>query len=311
MVDLPVSLRHILLPSRPPQHGKALLTMHTATHNPTVHTHVIETCISCAIGGLLCFAAGMKMYSLLVLLKLDATLTPFETFFISEVECLLGIWLLSGVKPHFALGVARLFFLAAVLYLLNGMLAGQTRCACLGSLEPRLVVMLAIDCAILASLTLFVTGKIPWHETLCTALAFCTPRNAGRFVVGLLLVTLIVSCREWLLRAGVSRWITSEPLFVADIDFGPAVSQTEGVRVRTAYVQLENSGINAVRLLGIVNDCDCKVVAGVPSIVNGRSNSRIEVQMSFDEAVLSPQRVLTILTDVPSQPRVLVSLHGT
>ena len=276
-----------------------------------VPCELFARCVTLVVGAVLCFSAVMKMHSLLVLDQIQLMRSPIETFALAEVECVLGIWLISGMAHTIAVAAARLFFLIVALYLVFLYLNGETQCECLGSLTPKLLTMLTLDCAILICLIFFTKADICWSGQGKLNVNALFPRcDKRRIMCGLMLAALVLVGREQILRTNIGSWLTEESIRVSGVTFVRSAPGRDGVTVITGNVRLENFGDRSVTVLGAILDCDCSMATGFPFRIHAGSIGTIAVRITSDGKTSDPRRVVKLLTDVPSQPRVLVMLHS-
>jgi hypothetical protein len=100
-----------------------------------------------SLGFLLLSAAFLKGYELLVALLPETSVWTSRAFRIAaiEVECLLGLWLPSGLRPRWARRAALATFLGFFAVSMSKTMAGEASCGCFGPVPIPPLWIAALD----------------------------------------------------------------------------------------------------------------------------------------------------------------------
>ncbi|MEX2121711.1 MAG: MauE/DoxX family redox-associated membrane protein [Pirellulales bacterium] len=119
------------------------------------------------LGVILLAAAGLKGYHLPTVASAEAHVVSFRWLAIGGLagfECILGIWLLSGLRPRAAWGVSLATFGGFGAYSLIVALRGLPSCGCFGGVSVSPWATLVLDLTALAAL-FFVPIPVPQGTT--------------------------------------------------------------------------------------------------------------------------------------------------
>ena len=210
-------------------------------------------------------------------------LSPLWLQFLSiEVELLLGLWLLSGMRPRLAWWVTLSFF--AILAGMSFLLAwqGQASCGCFGKVEVNPWYTFALDIVIVAIM-------LPLSFTNLTSRAASAPGGITQLFNPIFQITLITTLLLSILALGFTL-ITGDPwaalarLRGETLAVIPAVTQLgEGTagESRTFQVQLRNYSDKPIKVVGGTTSCACIATQDLPITIPAGGAESINVKITF------------------------------
>jgi hypothetical protein len=253
------------------------------------------------LGLVLLLAAGLKAHALW-----SAPFQPIALFISPrwqvaaiELETVLGLWLLSGVRSLAAWRAAMLSFslLAGVSAYLG--IVGVPSCGCFGQVHVHPWLALAVDLVAMGSL--WQTRPNSWRVSLRPK--FPPLRRTATVGVGasaLLAVSALPLFTEGQLLSSTLALLRSESLViepaVIDLGSGPrGVSRTFSIRVR-------NRSDHPIRLLGGTAGCKGVATKSMPLSIQARETENVIIVVRFTGPVGHGQQPYRLYTDDPSQP---------
>lgn len=219
------------------------------------------------VGLLLLVAAGLKVYGLAVEPVGPSGIfsSPWFQAALVQAECLLGLWLLSGLHARTAWRVTLATFACFAAFSLYQGWVGQTSCGCFGALRVNPWVAFALDGFVITALIL---ARPPQTKPL--------PAAEARPTLSMLHTGLPVLATATALIAGLSAvatfWYGSPAAALASlrgerlsvspslVDFGEAI----GGETQEASIMLTNRTDARIRVVGGTSDCACTVLQDLP-----------------------------------------------
>ncbi|QJW98785.1 MauE/DoxX family redox-associated membrane protein [Frigoriglobus tundricola] len=224
-------------------------------------------------GAVLLAAVALKVHGLSAggVGRALSLLSPRTQLVGTEVEALVGIWLLSGYARRGAWwsGLMLFFALAAVSAYLVAV--GQKSCGCFGRVEVSPWVSLALDAV--CALGLVATRPDGVWPGRAVSKHDLVPACGLVAAVGLLFAATGETTGRSLSR------LRGEPLFIAggDTDAGAAPKGES----RTVPVTVENLSETDVNLFGGTTTCACVATADLPLIVPAHGQATVHVTIKF------------------------------
>lgn len=255
------------------------------------------------VGGLLVAAAGLKLVGLAgsALPTVGWYAQPWVQGAAAGWELVLGAWLLGGSAARAAWAAAVLTFLAFAAVSASLGLAGVASCGCLGVVSASPWVAFAIDIAALALLAVGYPGRNPTP-------AAERPRFGGVVVGSTAVLMAIGAAGSWVYGspgAALSR-LRGDELTVAPghLDFGVLPTG----EAADAALTVSNWSDRPVRLIGGTSDCTCTTLSDLPVTIAPGDRVEVTVRLVAPSSAGHLTRTVTLRTDHPDQPVVLVRI---
>jgi hypothetical protein len=268
--------------------------------------------ISKAVGALLLAAAALKLQGLGTdaVGRMGLFSMPEFQLAVVEVECFLGIWLISGIRPiaSWLVSLATFTCFAAVsLYLA---MVGQASCGCFGGLSVNPWHAFALDVGIIALLgfgrpELAGLSKV-WHSKGSGSLDALFGAVGGILLFSGLLLGLaqaIFGSIPATLANLRGERVSIHPL-VVDVGQG-----TSG-QIRHISVELINWTDRPIRIIGGTKDCTCTVLKDLPITIPAKATRALSVGVRMTKTPGIFTRRVTFLVDDNGFMRVGFTLTG-
>lgn len=268
------------------------------------------TIVRILLGVLLLVAAGLKFTD--NGLGSETGFGPFASptwrLAVTEVEAILGLWLLVGVASHLLWFAALLFFLGLAGTSLYLGMEGQPSCGCFGaSLSVSPWHTLGLDLTAVATLVWWRPRRehgieVAYSVMLRQVLAVI----AGSGVV----LVAVLGGLAWKYGSPFEALIQArgEPIVVE-----PSVSQVDEAvagEKRTFTLRISNHQDRSVRIMGGTTTCSCITTDDLPITVPPNESRPIMVRIRFGGRPGSFQHSFVLYTDDENQQTVTASFTG-
>lgn len=228
---------------------------------------------------------------------------------VAEVEFILGLWLVSGLRARACRRAALLAFAALFCVAVYLGVVGRATRGCLGRVEMPPWIMAAVDLAILAALWRISpsdaapAGASDGAHPLAAWLRFAIPCVlAAAAVVGGTAYIGFGSFSE-MARVLSGREITAAP---SSVDVGAAWEPEK----RDVVFQLTNHSRSSIRVVGGTSNRWCDSTRDLPVFVASGGCGEIKVAVTFRKPFGPFRRRVTFYTDSREQPTVNVDVRG-
>ncbi|MFT3881507.1 MAG: DUF1573 domain-containing protein [Gemmatales bacterium] len=203
-----------------------------------------------------------------------------------EVEVLLGLWLLSGIKPALAWWTTLALFVVLTVISFTLAWQGQASCGCFGKVEVNPWYTFFFDMAIVAVMVLLplvspVRKIIGEQQEVTTAHSLVNSAIFQITSTTLVIVGLVVLGFTLFTK---NPWATLARLRGETLSVQPAVTQVgEGSQgeSRVFQVILQNYSEKPIRVVGGTTSCTCVATADLPLTIPAGENKTINVKINF------------------------------
>jgi hypothetical protein len=227
---------------------------------------------------------------------------PTARLLVVEWECVLGVWLLSGVGRTAAWAAAGATFAAFAWVSAATGLAGQASCGCFGAVPTSPWVVFGLDLVVLVSL-LIVRPPLGAVRAGLPRLLSVRATAAAALVAAALLG--VASSRVGdRVRVGLHGGVVTVEQAV--VEFG---THRPG-EARFAPVTLTNHSDRPVRLVGGTIDCFCDVTPDLPLRLEPGERGTFRVRVNPSSGSGLYQRPVHVWTDHPAAPVLWLTLSG-